>query len=236
MSTPALATSLHPESPLWPALWVTLKLAGATTLILLALGMPLAWWLARTRSPWRVPVGAVVALPIVLPPTVLGFYMLMALAPDGPLGQLTTALGLASFAFTFEGILLASLLYSLPFVVHPLQAGFAAVPQAVLDAAATLRASPLDRFFSVVLPMARPSLITATLLGFAHTVGEFGVVLMVGGNIEGETRVLSVLLYDQVEGMAYADAHRLAAGLLVFSFVLLLAMQWLGQRTAIRGD
>ncbi|MDQ3205112.1 MAG: molybdate ABC transporter permease subunit [Pseudomonadota bacterium] len=224
-----------PDSALWSAVWVTFKLASSTTLILLALGMPLAWWLARTRSGWRLPVGAIVALPMVLPPTVLGFYLLIGLAPDGPLGRLTTSLGLGTFVFTFEGLLLASVLYSLPFVVHPLQAGFASVSPMMLEAAATLRASPLDRFFSVVLPMSRPSLITASLLGFAHTVGEFGVVLMVGGNIEGETRVLSVLLYEQVESMAYADAHRLAAGLLLFSFALLLAMQWLGRRTAIIG-
>lgn len=215
------------------ATWVTLKLAGLTTVILLVLGMPLAWWLAHTRSAWRVPVGAVVALPMVLPPTVLGFYLLIGLAPEGPVGQITTSLGLGTLAFTFEGLLLASVLYSLPFVVHPLQAGFAGIPPTVLEAAATLRASPLDRFFSVVLPLSRPALVTATLLGFAHTVGEFGVVLMVGGNIEGETRVLSVLLYDQVEGMAYADAHTLAAGLLLFSFALLLLMQWLGRRTAV---
>jgi len=221
-------------TPAWlAASWVTLKLAGLTTLILLALGMPLAWWLAHTRSRWRAPVGAVVALPMVLPPTVLGFYLLIGLAPDGPIGQLTNALGLGTLAFTFKGLLLASVLYSLPFVVHPLQAGFAALPPSLLEAAATLRASPLDRFFSVVLPLSRPSLITASLLGFAHTVGEFGVVLMVGGNIESETRVLSVLLYDQVEGMAYADAHLLAAGLLGFSFALLLLMQWLGRRAAV---
>lgn len=215
------------------ATWVTLKLAGLTTVILLVLGMPLAWWLAHTRSAWRVPVGAVVALPMVLPPTVLGFYLLIGLAPEGPVGQITTSLGLGTLAFTFEGLLLASVLYSLPFVVHPLQAGFAGIPPTVLEAAATLRASPMDRFFSVVLPLSRPALVTATLLGFAHTVGEFGVVLMVGGNIEGETRVLSVLLYDQVEGMAYADAHTLAAGLLLFSFALLLLMQWLGRPTAV---
>jgi molybdate transport system permease protein len=221
-------------APAWlAASWVTLKLAGLTTLILLVLGMPLAWWLAHTRSRWRAPVGAVVAMPMVLPPTVLGFYLLIGLAPDGPIGQLTNALGLGTLAFTFKGLLLASVLYSLPFVVHPLQAGFAALPPSLLEAAATLRASPLDRFFSVVLPLSRPSLVTASLLGFAHTVGEFGVVLMVGGNIEGETRVLSVLLYDQVEGMAYADAHLLAAGLLGFSFALLLLMQWLGRRTVV---
>ncbi len=221
----------------WPswalAAWVTLKLAGSTTIILLVLGMPLAWWLARTRSAWRAPVGALVSLPMVLPPTVLGFYLLIALAPDGIIGRATDTLGLGSWAFTFQGLLVASALYSLPFVVHPLQAGFSSIPAAALEAAATLRAGPLDRFFSVVLPMVRPSLLTATLLGFAHTVGEFGVVLMVGGSIEGQTRVLSVLLYDQVEAMAYGEAHRLAAGLLLFSFVLLLAMQWFGRRTAV---
>ncbi len=223
--------------PLWlTAAWVTFKLAALTTAILLVLGAPLAWWLARTRSRWRAPIGAVVALPMVLPPTVLGFYLLIAFAPQGPVGQLTTALGLGTLAFTFNGLLLASVLYSLPFVVQPLQAGFAAIPQATLDAAATLRAAPLDRFFSVVLPLARPSLLAGALLGFAHTVGEFGVVLMVGGNIDGETRVLSVLLYDQVESMAYGDAHRVAAGLLAFSFTLLLGMQWLGRRTAMAND
>lgn len=218
------------------AILVTLKLAGLTTLILLLLGMPLAWWLARSRSRWRMPVGALVALPMVLPPTVLGFYLLLGMGPDGPLGQLTTALGLGTLAFTFQGLLLASVLYSLPFVVHPLQSGFAAIEASVLEAAATLRASPLDRFTSVVLPLSKPALVTATLFGFAHTVGEFGVVLMVGGNIDGQTRVLSVLLYDQVEAMAYADAHRLAAGLLAFSFGILLVVQWLGRRTALAHD
>ena len=225
---------MQADTPAWiAAVWVTLKLSGFTTVILLIVGMPLAWWLARSRSFWRAPVGAVVALPMVLPPTVLGFYLLIGLAPAGPIGQLTRALGLGSLAFTFNGLLLASVLYSMPFVVHPLQAGFAAIATDTLDAAASLRAGPLDRFFSVVLPLSRPSLLTASLLGFAHTVGEFGVVLMVGGNIEGQTRVLSVLLYDQVEAMAYADAHVLAACLLAFSFALLLVMQWLGRRTAV---
>src|SRR5574337_1496416 len=223
-------------SPVLAAILVTLKLAGLTTLILLLLGMPLAWWLARTRSRWRIPVGALVALPMVLPPTVLGFYLLLGMGPDGPLGQLTTALGLGTLAFTFQGLLLASVLYSLPFVVHPLQSGFATIDASVLEAAATLRARPVNRFVSVVLPLSRPALVTATLFGFAHTVGEFGVVLMVGGNIDGQTRVLSVLLYDQVEAMAYADAHRLAAGLLAFSFGMLLVVQWLGRRTAIAHD
>lgn len=228
---------LESTTPAWlMAAWVSFKLAGLTTLILLVTGTPLAWWLARTRSRWRAPIGAVVALPMVLPPTVLGFYLLVAFAPQGPIGQATAALGLGTLAFTFNGLLLASVLYSLPFVVQPLQAGFAAITQDTLDAAATLRASPLDRFLTVALPQARPALLAAALLGFAHTVGEFGVVLMVGGNIEGETRVLSVLLYDQVEAMAYGDAHRLAAGLLLFSFALLLLMQWYGRRTAMAHD
>ena len=223
-------------NPTLTAIVVTLKLAGLTSLILLLLGMPLAWWLARTRSPWRMPIGALVALPMVLPPTVLGFYLLLGMGPHGPIGQLTTALGLGTLAFTFHGLLVASVLYSLPFVVHPLQAGFATIDINVLEAAATLRASPLDRFISVVLPLSRSTLVNATLLGFAHTVGEFGVVLMVGGNIGGQTRVLSVLLYDQVEAMAYGEAQRLAAGLLVFSFGMLLVMQWLGRRAVIGHD
>src|SRR5450759_912162 len=223
-------------NPLWAAILITVKLAGLTTLILLVLGMPLAWWLARTRSAWRIPVGAVVALPMVLPPTVLGFYLLVGMGPQGPLGWITNWLGMGTLAFTFEGLSVASVLYSLPFVVHPLQAGFAGIDSSVLDAAATRRPPPLDRFISVVLPLSRPALVTAALLGFAHTVGEFGVVLMVGGNIEGETRVLSVLLYDQVETLAYDEAHRLAAGLLLFSFALLLMMQWLGRRTALAHD
>ncbi len=212
------------------ALWVTLKLATLTTVILLLLGTPLAWWLARTRSRFKAPLSAIVALPMVLPPTVLGFYLLVMLGPNGPLGQLTHALGWGSLAFTFWGLLLASVLYSLPFVVQPLQAGFASLDTSILDVAATLRASPFDRFKTVVIPLCRPAFITATVMGFAHTVGEFGVILMVGGNIEGETRVLSVLLYDRVEAMAYEQAHWLAGGLLIFSFVALCLMQWYGHR------
>jgi molybdate transport system permease protein len=212
------------------ALWVTLKLATLTTVILLLLGTPLAWWLARTRSRFKAPFSAIVALPMVLPPTVLGFYLLVMLGPNGPLGQFTHAVGWGSLAFTFWGLLLASVLYSLPFVVQPLQAGFASLDTSILDVAATLRASPFDRFKTVVIPVCRPAFITATVMGFAHTVGEFGVILMVGGNIEGETRVLSVLLYDRVEAMAYEQAHWLAGGLLIFSFVVLCLMQWYGQR------
>lgn len=217
-------------STIWPALLVTLKLASLTTLILLLLGTPLAWWLARTRSVFKTPLSALVALPMVLPPTVLGFYLLVLMGPHGALGQFTSVLGLNSLAFTFSGLLLASVIYSLPFVVQPLQAGFASLDPVVLDVAATLRASPLDRFMSVVVPMCRPAFLTATVMGFAHTVGEFGVILMVGGNIEGETRVLSVLLYDRVEAMAYQEAHWLAAGLLVFSFVVLLLMHVFANR------
>ncbi len=217
---------------IWPALLVTLKLASLTTLILLLIGTPISWWLARTHSSWKTPLSALVALPMVLPPTVLGFYLLIAMGPHGFLGQWTAALGLGTLAFTFWGLLLASVLYSLPFVVQPLQAGFAALDPVVLDAAATLRASPIDRFFSVIVPVCRPAFLTAIVMGFAHTVGEFGVILMVGGNIEGETRVLSVLLYDRVESMAYSQAHWIAGGLLVFSFVILLFMHAISHRLA----
>jgi len=199
------------------ALWLTLRLAGLTTLLLLLLGTPLAWWLARTRSWLRAPLEAVVALPLVLPPTVLGFYLLLAMGPHGPLAGL-------SLAFTFGGLLLGSVVYSLPFVVQPLRDSFAAVGEQSLDAAACLGAGPVGRFFRVVLPLARPGYITAGVLGFAHTLGEFGVVLMIGGNIPGETRVLSIAVYEHVEALDYAQAHLLSAGLLVLSFVLLLAV------------
>lgn len=204
------------------SLWLTLKLATVVTVLLLLLGTPVAWWLARSRSWWRGPVAAVIALPLVLPPTVLGFYLLLAMAPDGPLGQLTTALGLGTVAFTFEGLVVASLLYSMPFVVQPIQNAIEAIGDRPLEAAATLRAGPLDRFISVVLPLAAPGFLTATVLGFAHTVGEFGVVLMIGGNIPGETRVISVQIYDHVEAMDYGQAHWLAGGMMLFSFLVLL--------------
>ncbi len=212
------------ESTDLAAVWLTLKLAGVTTSLLLVLGTPIAWWLARTRSWWKGPVGALVALPIVLPPTVIGFYLLVALGPNGPGGQLTQALGLGLLPFTFAGLVVASVFYSLPFVVQPLQNAFEAMGDKPLEAAATLRASPLDAFFSVVLPLARPGYLTATVLGFAHTVGEFGVVLMIGGNIPNETRVVSVQIYDHVEAMEYAQAHGLAAGMVVFSFLVLLVL------------
>jgi len=212
------------DSPDLAAVWLTLKLATVTTVLLLLLGTPIAWWLARTRSWWKGPVGALVALPIVLPPTVIGFYLLVALGPNGPGGQLTQALGLGLLPFTFAGLVVASVFYSLPFVVQPLQNAFEAIGERPLEAAATLRASPLDAFFSVALPLARPGYLTATVLGFAHTVGEFGVVLMIGGNIPNQTRVVSVQIYDHVEAMEYAQAHGLAAGMVVFSFLVLLAL------------
>lgn len=218
----------------WPAFLVTFKLAGLTALILLLLGTPLAWWLARTRSILKTPLSVLVALPMVLPPTVLGFYLLVLMGPHGAIGKLTSMLGLDALAFTFEGLLFASVLYSLPFVVQPLQAAFTSLDRFVLEVAATLRSSPLDRFLTVVVPLCRPAFLTAGVMGFAHTVGEFGVILMVGGNIEGETRVLSVLLYDRVEAMAYQEAHLLAIGLLSFSFFVLLLMHIVGNWQARR--
>lgn len=208
----------------WSAILLTLKLATVVTGLLLLLGTPLAWWLARTRSWWKGPVGAVVALPIVLPPTVIGFYLLITLGPNGPVGRLTEALGLGLLPFTFPGLVLASVFYSLPFVVQPLQQAFEALGERPLEVAATLRASPWDTFFSVVLPLAGPGFVTATVLGFAHTVGEFGVVLMIGGNIPDKTRVVSVQIYDHVEALEYAEAHWLAGGMLLFSFLVLLAL------------
>lgn len=206
------------------AIWLTLRLAGVTTALLLLIGTPIAWWLARTGSWWKGPVGAVVALPLVLPPTVIGFYLLVTMGPNGPIGQLTQSIGLGVLPFTFAGLVVASVFYSLPFVVQPLQNAFEAIGERPLEAAATLRASPLDTFFSVVLPLAKPGYLTAGVLGFAHTVGEFGVVLMIGGNIPEQTRVISVQIYDHVEAMEYAQAHWLAAGMVVFSFVVLLAL------------
>ena len=206
------------------AVWLTLRLAGVTTLLLLAIGTPIAWWLTRTHSRLQPAVAAVVALPLVLPPTVLGFYLLVAMGPQGPVGHATQALGLGLLPFTFTGLVVASVLYSMPFVVQPLQQAFAAIDEATLDAAATLRAGPWDRFFSVVVPLARPGFLTAAVLGFAHTVGEFGVVLMIGGNIPGQTRVISVQIYDHVEAMEYASAHALSGAMLAFSFVVLLLL------------
>lgn len=214
----------------WTPVWLTLKLAGITTLILLIIGTPIAWWLARTTAWYKQVISAVVALPLVLPPTVLGFYLLIFLGPKGPLGHLTETLGLGTLTFTFEGLVIASVIYSLPFVVQPLQNTFESIDRGLLDAAATLRASPLDRFLAVVLPLARPGFLTASVLAFAHTVGEFGVVLMIGGNIPGETKVLSVAIYDHVETLEYTQAHILSAGMLVFSFLVLVILYSLNGR------
>ncbi|SDH90232.1 molybdate ABC transporter permease subunit [Pseudomonas panipatensis] len=208
----------------YTAIRLTLELAALSTLILLLLGTPLAWWLARSRSWLKAPLGALVALPLVLPPTVIGFYLLLALGPHGPLGQLSDALGWQRLPFSFAGLVVGSVFYSLPFVVQPLQNAFEAIGTRPLEAAATLRASPLDAFFSVAVPLARPGFVSAAVLGFAHTVGEFGVVLMIGGNIPGQTRVVSVQIFDHVEAMEYAQAHWLAGGMLVFSFLVLLAL------------
>ncbi|MBB1074951.1 molybdate ABC transporter permease subunit [Rhodoferax sp. 4810] len=206
------------------AIWLTLRLASIVTLILLLVGTPIAWWLARSKAWWKAPVGAVVALPLVLPPSVLGFYLLLAMGPNGLVGQLTQSLGLGTLPFTFWGLVIASVFYSLPFMVQPLQTAFEAIGERPMEVAATLRASPLDAFFTVAVPLARPGFLTASILTFAHTVGEFGVVLMIGGNIPGITRVASVQIYDHVEAMEYSDAHRLSAVMLVFSFVVLLAL------------
>lgn len=206
------------------AIWLTLKLASLTVVVLLLVGTPVAWWLARTKSWWKRPVAAAVALPLVLPPTVLGFYLLLAMGPHGPVGALTQALGLGLLPFTFPGLVVASVLYSLPFVVQPLQNAFESIGERPLEVAATLRAGPLDRFFSIAVPMSRAGFLSAAILGFAHTVGEFGVVLMIGGNIPAQTRVASVAIYDHVEALEYPDAHWLAAVLLLFSFAILFAM------------
>ncbi len=218
------------SSETWQAVWLTLKLASMTTMLLLVLATPLAWWLARTASPWRAPVGALVSLPLVLPPTVLGFYLLVALGPHGPLGSLTQALGWGLLSFTFSGLLIGSVVYSLPFAVQPLQHAFEAMGDRPMEVAATLRASPLDAFLTVALPLARPGFVTAAVLSFAHTVGEFGVVLMMGGNIPGQTRVVSTLIYGHVEAMEYPQAHALAAAMLLFSFVVLLGLSLVNRR------
>jgi molybdate transport system permease protein len=212
------------------ALAITLKLAGLSTLILLLLGTPLAWWLARTRWRFKFLLEAVVALPLVLPPTVLGFYLLVALGPHGPVGGVMEALGGRPLAFTFTGLVIGSVFYSMPFVVQPLQDAFTAVGRRPLEVAATLRAAPLDRFFTVALPLARAGFFTAAVLGFAHTLGEFGVVLMIGGNIPGETQVVSIAIYDHVEGLEYTHAHWLSAGLLLMSFLMLAAVYALNRR------
>ena len=206
------------------AIFLTLRLATTVTLILLVLGAPLAWWLARTNSRLKGPIGALVALPLVLPPTVLGFYLLLTLGPNGPIGQVTQSLDLGTLAFSYSGLVIGSVLYSLPFVVQPLQNAFEAIGDRPLEVAATLGASPIDRYFSIAIPMAKPGFFTAAILGFAHTVGEFGVVLMIDGNIPGETREESVQIYDHVEALAYDEANRLALLMIVFSFLVLLSV------------
>lgn len=211
------------------AIWLTLKLASVVTVLLLLVGTPIAWWLARTGSRWKGPLSAVVALPLVLPPTVLGFYLLVALGPHGVIGRLTAWLGLGLLPFTFWGLCVGSVIYSLPFVVQPIQNAFEATGERPLEVAATLGAGPWDRFFNVAVPLARPGFVTAGILGFAHTIGEFGVVLMLGGNIPDETRVVSVQIYDHVEAMRYSRAHGLAAVMLVFSFLVLLLLYMRGR-------
>jgi molybdate transport system permease protein len=224
--------TLEPEA--LQAIWLTVRLSAVVTLILLLVGTPVAWWLARTRSLLKAPVAALVALPLVLPPTVIGFYLLLSLGPNGVGGKLTESLGLGLLPFTFWGLVIASVLYSLPFMVQPLQGAFDAIGRRPLEVAATLGATPLDAFFTVAVPMALPGFLTASVMTFAHTVGEFGVVLMIGGNLPGETRMASVQIYDYVEAMQYAQAHQLAAVMVVFSFMVLLALH-LSRAHARRG-
>ena len=215
---------MNPDSGAGPAIALTLQLATLTTGALLLIATPLAWWLSQTRSPWRAAVQALVMLPLVLPPTVLGFYLLILLGPQGWVGRITQALGLGVLSFSFSGLLIGSLVFSLPFAVQPIQNAFEAIGRRPLEMAHTLGAAPLDAFFSVMLPLARPGLLTAAVLSFAHTVGEFGVVLMIGGNIPGQTRVVSTQIYGHVEAMEYGQAHTLAALMVVFSFAVLVAL------------
>jgi molybdate transport system permease protein len=212
------------------AIRLTLLLASITTVVLLLIGTPLAWWLARSRRHWKEAIATIVALPLVLPPTVLGFYLLLALGPNGPGGWVAGLFGSRSLAFTFLGLVIGSVFYSMPFVVQPIRNAFEAIGERPLEVAATLRANPIDTFWSVALPLARPGLITGAVLGFAHTVGEFGVVLMIGGNIPGQTKVLSIAIYDYVESSRWSQAHALAAGMLVFSFVVILSVTLLENR------
>lgn len=214
----------------WQPVWLTLRLASTTTVLLLTIAVPLAWWLARTPSRWKQPLSALLALPLVLPPTVLGFYLLLLLGPHGPVGQFTQWLGIGTLPFTFAGLVIASCLYSLPFALQPMQTAFESIGRRPFEVAATLRANAFDRAVSVALPLARNGLLSAAVLAFAHTIGEFGVVLMIGGNIPGATKVLSVAIYDHVESLEYAQAHWLAGGMLVFSFLTLLALYLFNDR------
>ncbi len=221
--------SLEPEA--WSAIVLTLKLAALSTALLLLIATPLAWWLSQTASRWRHPISALVTLPLVLPPTVLGFYLLVLLGPQGWVGQVTQLLGLGVWSFSFPGLVLGAIVFSLPFAVQPIQHAFEAVGRRPMEVAATLRAKPLDAFFTVALPLAKPGLLTASVLSFAHTVGEFGVVLMIGGNIPGQTRVVSTQIYGHVEAMEYGQAHGLAVGMVIFSFVVLLLLARLKRRS-----
>ena len=215
------------------ALMLTLKLAGITTIILLLIGTPMAWWLATSQWRYRFLAEAVIALPLVLPPTVIGFYLLALMGPNGPIGELVRWLGLRPLTFSFTGLVVGSVFYSLPFVVQPLQNSFVRIGKRPLEVAATLGASPADQFFSIVLPLARPGFLTAAVLGFAHTLGEFGVVLMIGGNIPGETQVISIAIYDHVEALEYGQAHWLSAGLLLLSFIMLMIVYGLNRRFSV---
>ena len=212
------------------AILLTLQLASVTTVLLLFIATPIAWWLAHTQSAWRAPIAALVALPLVLPPTVLGFYLLIALGPIGPVGQFTQWAGWGSLAFSFSGLVLGSMIYSLPFAVQPLVNAFEAMGSRPMEVAATLRANKFDAFFTVAIPLAKPGFVMAAMLSFAHTVGEFGVVLMIGGNIPDKTRVVSTQIYGHVEAMEYAQAHGLAGAMLLFSFVVLLVLSWVNRR------
>ena len=223
-------------SEFWSPIRLTLELAAITTVLLLIMGTPIAWWLARSKAWWKEGVAAVVAMPLVLPPTVLGFYLLIALGPNGPGGYIAALRGARSLAFTFEGLVIGSVLYSMPFVVQPIRNAFDAIGDRPLEVAATLRASPWDAFWTVAVPLARPGFMTAAVLGFAHTVGEFGVVLMIGGNIPGQTKVLSVAIYDLVETQRWTEAHILAGGMVVFSFVVITAMMMIEKRLRRAGQ
>ena len=225
--------SLSPD--IWQPIGLTIELATLTTVILLIIGTPIAWWLARSRAWWKEAVGTIVAMPLVLPPTVLGFYLLVAFGPRGPGGLVSGLWGGRTLAFTFEGLVIGSVLYSMPFVVQPIRNAFAAMGDRPLEVAATLRASPARAFWTVAVPLARPGFLTAAVLGFAHTVGEFGVVLMIGGNIPGRTKVLSVAIYDYVETMQWREASILAGGMAVFAFAVILAVTLIEKHVAQAG-
>lgn len=222
-------------SELWATVWLTLELATISTLVLLIVGTPIAWWLARSEARWKEIVATVVAMPLVLPPTVLGFYLLIVLGPDGPGGAIAGLYGAKSLAFSFEGLVIGSVVYSLPFVVQPVRNAFQAIGDRPLEVAATLRASPWISFWTIAVPLARPGFVTGAVLGFAHTIGEFGVVLMVGGAIPGETKVLSVTIYELVETLRWTEAHILAGGMLVFSFAVIFGMIVLEKRVGWSG-